>query len=254
LEICATTRRFALRYSAAALAALFCLSARGALYLNPFSSGFANSGNIPDGSAAGWSDSRALSIGDYSITDVTVKLNVSGGFNGDLYGYLSYNGVLVPLLNRVGVAASSPSSSFGYSDPGFTVTLSSSGSFDIHFYGRNSPTFNGSGQLTGTWQPDGRAIDPLSSPATFDSASRTNFSGYNNLNPNGTWTLFFADMSAGGGTSQLLSWELDITAVPEPVNVALAVFGVGLVGFSLARRWYRGQRRTGSLPLGAIPV
>src|SRR6266571_1727142 len=54
LEICATTRRFALGYSAAALAVLCCLGARAALYQNPFSSGFANSGNIPDGSAAGW--------------------------------------------------------------------------------------------------------------------------------------------------------------------------------------------------------
>jgi hypothetical protein len=41
--------------------------------------------------------------------------------------------------------------------------------------------------------------------------------------------LFIADLSAGG-QSQLVSWELDITAVPEPVNVALGIFaGVFLV-------------------------
>lgn len=56
-----------------------------------------------------------------------------------------------------------------------------------------------------------------------------NFGSYNGLNPNGTWTLFIADLS-GGGQSQLVSWELDITAVPEPVNLALGVFaGVFLV-------------------------
>ena len=44
------------------------------------------------------------------------------------------------------------------------------------------------------------------------------------MNPNGSWTLFFADMSAGE-QSQVVSWELDISAVPEPVNIALAIFG-----------------------------
>ena len=52
---------------------------------------------------------------------------------------------------------------------------------------------------------------------------------YNGLNPNGTWTLFIADLSSGG-QSTLVSWELDIAAVPEPVNVALGIFaGVFLV-------------------------
>src|SRR5439155_240043 len=88
----------------------------------------------------------------------------------------------------------------------------------------HSPSFNGSGQLTGIWQADGRSIDPSSSPSSFDSAGRIGFNSYTNMNPNGSWTLFFADMSAGE-QSQLVSWELDISAVPEPVNVALAIFG-----------------------------
>ena len=46
----------------------------------------------------------------------------------------------------------------------------------------------------------------------------------------GTWTLFFADDASGGGTSTLNSWSLGITAVPEPVNVALAFFGVCMAG------------------------
>jgi len=214
------------------------LPTHAAVYSYPFSSGFANGGVIPDGNPTGWSDSRSVSgVSDFQITDVSVKLNISGGYNGDLYGYLSHNGVLVPLLNRVGVAASSPSSSFGYSDAGFNVTLSDSGSFDVHFYGRNSPSFNGSGQLTGTWQADGRNIDPASSPATFDSASRVGFSSYTGQNPNGSWTLFFADMSAGA-QSTLATWELDFTAVPEPANMALALFGLlALAGKLIAWRW-----------------
>jgi hypothetical protein len=36
--------------------------------------------------------------------------------------------------------------------------------------------------------------------------------------------LFIADLSAGS-QSQLDSWSLNISAVPEPVNVALGIFG-----------------------------
>ena len=210
------------------LLVLSCLNSNAAVYTSSFTSGFANGGVIPDATTTGWSDVRTLAVADNSIQSITVTLNVSGGFNGDLYAYISHNGVLVPLMNRVGVASSSPSSSFGYSDPGFTITLSSAAANDVHFYGRNTPSFNGSGQLTGTWQPDGRTISPLSSPASFDSASRINFSAYNTLDPNGSWTLFFADVSGGGGTSTLTSWQLDITAVPEPVDQAFWVF-VGLM-------------------------
>jgi hypothetical protein len=192
-------------------------------------SSFADSGNIPDGSASGSAGTATASGFLPTITDISVKLNISGGYNGDLYACLSYGGVLVPLLNRVGVTGTGAGDAFGYGDTGFNVTLGSAGAHDVHFYGNYSPSFNGSGQLTGTWQPDGRAIDPLSAPGSFDSASRVNFGSFNSLNPNGTWTLFVADLS-GGGQSQLVSWELDITAVPEPVNLALGVFaGVFLV-------------------------
>jgi hypothetical protein len=87
--------------------------------------------------------------------------------------------------------------------------------------------------LTGTWQPDGRNIDPNSSGAAFDSAGRITFSSLADEDPDGEWTLFFADMSGGGGTSHIVSWELDITAIPEPTNVALGLLagGFGVIGF-----------------------
>jgi len=220
-----------------ALLAFVIQPARAGTYDEVFNSGFANGGVIPAGNSTGWSDSRTLSgIVDHSITDIQVKLNISGGFNGDLYGYLSHDGVLVPLLNRVGVTATGGGSSFGYGDAGFNVTLSSSGTYDIHFYGAHSPSFSG-GQLTGVWQPDGRNIDPLSPPASFDSAGRISFSAFTGQDPNDTWTLFFADMVSGGDGPQLMSWELDITAIPEPVNVALAIFCVVAVTASFT--WQR---------------
>jgi subtilisin-like proprotein convertase family protein len=176
--------------------------------------------NIPDGSALGWSGTATASGFLQSITAVTVNLNISGGYNGDLYAYLSYGGVLVPLLNRVGVTSGD---AFGYGTAGMHVTLAD-GYTDIHTV--EFPTLNG------TYSPDGRNIDPQSSPGSFDTASRVNFGAFGGLNPNGTWTLFIADLSAGA-QSQLVSWTLDITAeVPEPVNAALLVFAsvLGLGG------------------------
>jgi hypothetical protein len=206
------------------------VTARGSIIY----SSFANGGLIPDGNPAGSAGTATVSGLLPTISQVSVNLNISGGYNGDLYAYLSYGGVLVPLLNRVGVGTGN---SFGYGDTGFDVTLSSSGANNIHFYQNYSPSYNGSGQLTGTWQPDGRTIDPglaSSSPGSFNAAGTVNFGSYNGLNPNGTWTLFIADLSAGG-QSQLVSWELDITAVPEPVNVALGIFAGVVVIVSLAR-------------------
>src|ERR1019366_4291815 len=155
--------------------------------------GIINSPNatIPDGSAVGWSGTATASGYLPSLSAVSVNLNISGGYNGDLYAYISYGGVLVPLLNRVGVTATGGGNSFGYGDAGFNITLSSASANDVHFYQNYSPSFSG-GQLTGMWQPDGRAIDPQSSPNTFDSPpdGRLNFGSYDGLNPNGTWTLF----------------------------------------------------------------
>jgi hypothetical protein len=65
---------------------------------------------------------------------------------------------------------------------------------------------------TGTFSPD-------SGGATFANT-------FYGLTADGTWTLFFADLSSDTGShSQLTSWSMGITAVPEPVNVALGIFG-----------------------------
>src|SRR2546423_427943 len=64
---------------------------------------------IPDDSIIGVTDSQTISGMGNVIQDVSVTLNISGGFNGDLYGYLRLNdSPLVVLLNRVGVNDSNP--------------------------------------------------------------------------------------------------------------------------------------------------
>jgi len=68
------------------------------------------------------------------------------------------------------------------------------------------------------------------------------------LDPNNTWTLFFADTSPGIENS-LVSWSLDITAVPEPMEWALIIFFglfAGLRGFCFIRRTRFGSGLTGT--------
>jgi hypothetical protein len=51
------------------------------------------------------------------------------------------------------------------------------------------------------------------------------------FNPNNIWALNLWDSSTSGIENSLVSWTLEITAVPEPVNVALGIFaGVFAVG------------------------
>ena len=173
---------------------------------------------IPEGSPVGISDYHTMTgLGTNTITDVIVELNISGGFNGGLVGYLTFqdtNGdapVTETLLNQIGT---SPSNPLGSSGAGFNVILSDSGTV-------NGSIHNATGIPTGIWQPD--------SASTFGST----FGGI--AANGGTWTLFLADLAAGGGTSTLNSWDLTVVATPEPSTIAL--MGLGVAGiFARLRR------------------
>ena len=61
------------------------------------------------------------------------------------------------------------------------------------------------------WRPDGRNVSPLSPGATLAGTSPTALlNSFNNLDPNGTWTLYLADLSGGGQATPAhrVSWEL----------------------------------------------
>ena len=196
---------------------------------------------IPDNDATGVAFSFPLSDAASSITSVSVTLDVSGGRNGDIYAFLSHNSGYTVLLNRPGRGeATSGSSPDGYANTGFALTLSSAGAANVHFYQNNSPAYNASGQLTGIWQPDGRAIDPEASASSFDAAGSASFSSFTGQNPNGDWTLFFADMSALG-ISTVNGFTVAVTGVPEPVNGALGLFA-GLGSVLALFRWQRARR------------
>lgn len=195
-----------------------------------WTTGFANDGFVPDNSYTGWQDTRTISTFEsgLEISDVNVTLNLSGGFNGDLYGTLTHSDGFVVLLNCIGVTSGNPA---GYLNPGMNVTFDDSAATDIHLHGTVT------GILTGTWQPDGRTADP--SVVTDASSRVTSLASFNGLDPNGSWTLALQDVSFGG-QSQVTGWGLQITAVPEPVTVALGIFGV-LLGGTAAGRMLRKQ-------------
>ena len=173
---------------------------------------------IPDNDPSGIAYSLNFATSGLNISSISVTLNISGGYNGDLYAYLSHGSQTLVLLDRVGVSSSS---AYGFSTAGLNVILSDLGSANIH--GVSSPTSGG------TYLADGQTTSPLASSSSFSATGGSatfgnTFSG----DPSGNWTLFFADVS-GGGVSTLNGFSVDITAVPEPINTALGIF-LGLWG------------------------
>ena len=81
---------------------------------------------------------------------------------------------------------------------------------------------------------------------TFTGSSGTPGAGFDGLNPNGTWGLVLWDTGTTGFENGLVGWNLDITAVPEPVNVALGVFGVALAAGG-GIKWLRRQNKTAAV-------
>jgi subtilisin-like proprotein convertase family protein len=179
---------------------------------------------VPEGNPVGITDTLTVSGLEPIIENVEVTLDITGGFNGNLYAWLvSPGGNTAILLNRVGVSGVN---SFGYANQGFNVTLSD-GAGNIHNYQSLGYTLNASDQLTGIWAPDGRNISPLSSGAAFETAPTTaNLGVFDGGDGNGTWTLFVADITTGGGDSTLASWGMTVVASPEPAPWTLIVVGV----------------------------
>lgn len=225
------------RVAAVAVAAGMQWLTAGAAVITESMSFTPNTG-IPDGSVVGISHTISFPATIATISGVSLDLNVAGGFTGDLYAYLQHDTGIAVLLNRTGRSGNLGAASLGYLDGGFDITLQdAAGNGDIHGYRNTSNP--GGGTLTGVWQPDGRAVSPL----TVDGSEARNatLSVFTGLASEGDWTLFLADLS-GGGLSVLQEWTLNVTgvAVPEPATWA-GFSAVGLLGLA-AFRGYRRRR------------
>ena len=199
-------------------------AANAILYTTNWNSGFANSGIVPDNNLSGWSDTRSVStMPAGTFVGLTVDLQLIGGWNGDLYAYLVHSTGFSVLLDRVGAPGAG---AFGYGDAGMNVTLAATGS-SIHGYGGGNVF---SSAPTGTWMTDNTS----GSLGSFLSTT-----------PNGTWSLFIADLSSGGVTT-VQGWglQMDIVAVPEVETWIAAALAGAFGAFWLNRQiWSSVGRR-----------
>jgi subtilisin-like proprotein convertase family protein len=195
-----------------------------ALVLNASATLTWNSGTlnsiVPDANTNGWVNSHVISgqTGNIQANTLQVTLNLTGGWNGDLFAYLvNSSGGFCVLLDQIGTGP------FGNAGNGFNVTLSSAGAGGLGTY-----MANGSGPVTGNWLPDNTS----GSLGTF-------------VNPNGTWSLFIADLSAGGVTT-VTSWglQMDIVAVPEVETWVAAALAGAFGAFWMHRQKLAGGKRS----------
>jgi len=190
---------------------------------------------IPDGSASGLASTINVSLpgGQIVAGSLSVTLNVSGTYNGDLYAYLTHGSGFAVLLNRVG---SSATDGLGYGDSGLNVQFSdSAANGNIHTYQQVTTPAAGS-QLGGTWAPDGRNVSPYTVNGT--ETPTATLSSFDGTDPNGAWTLFVADAS-GGDLNTLVSWGMEMSAVPEPASFGVAS-GLIALAFAIRRKlWSR---------------
>ena len=193
---------------------LMAVCAKGSMYSDTYTVNTV----IPSGNPVGITFSESITSGDLpagsTVSGLSVGLDISGGYNGGLVAYLvAPNGTLVMLLNQPGVTGGNP---FGYGGSGMNVTLADG------YTSIDSSSETPGSLFTGTYGAAG----------TLASA--------NGSSADGTWTLFFAnlDSGTGSGSSELLNFTLNITAVPEPVNVALVIFA-GLMALCWCLGVYR---------------
>ena len=177
---------------------------------------------IPDNDANGVLQTITVSnSGLASLDSLTISISTTGGWNGDLYAYLEHDGVLTVLLNRPGRTVALPD---GSATSGMTLLLDDAALTDVH----TAP-----GALSGTFQPDGRFIDP---GLSLDTTPRTDLlADFTPTSPNGIWRLFIADV-AGGDEATLVGWSISLTGVSVPEPNSAGTVAMVITAMTLRRK------------------
>lgn len=180
---------------------------------------------IPDGDPNGLVQSITPGTSIITLDSITVTVNLTGGWNGDLYAYLWHGGEISVLMNRIGRTALSPA---GSATGGMSVTFDLTAGTDIH----SAPGGFGS-SINGTFQPDGRNIHPNDA---LDTTPRTAGLGvFTGDTAAGEYRLYIADVASGEAAS-LVNWSITLTgeAIPEPSTAVLGA--LACLGLLMRRR------------------
>lgn len=172
---------------------------------------------IPDNDATGTTHTTSVTGSAVTnIATVKIRINVTGTWNGDTCITVSHGGQTVVLVNRPGrrTGGASGSSTTGYSDDGFDVTLDDAATDgDIHAYrlvvtGSHTTAMAANTPVTGDWAPDGRDVSPVS--VILEDPRTALLDVFNGDSANGDWTLEIADRAASNGHA-LYKWSLLVT-------------------------------------------
>lgn len=161
---------------------------------------------IPDNSPVGVGYGFNFTTAGLNVSDITLTINLSGGFNGDMYGYLQHNGTLVELITPTTLSANA--------QVGSTINISLASGFQAAL---SSAT----------------AVDLAQGGLTF--AAVGNFNNFVGMDAAGLWTLYFADHGAGDQMT-LNSFTLSMTAIPVPEPQTWAMLGGGFAVLLLFRK------------------
>jgi hypothetical protein len=199
-----------------------------------------------------------LNSGGQLISSLRITVTVSGGSNGDLYILLEHGGKSSVLVNRPGLDTTVASSSYGSPSRGLNVTFFDAAPVDLKSsipmtldasYGSGGAN-DGQAQVTGVFQPDGRAVSPFSADLSIPTSETRTLSEFNNTTMDGAWTLSLVRVSSLE-TSTLTGWSVEATSstvtVPEPGTVLPSMVLVCSGLYIRFIRRHRTPRRSGKI-------